>query len=110
MVKDKRIRKIISEIVEKIKKDYQPDKIILFGSYAYGTPTEDSDIDLFIIKNTKKDSIYRFAEVKKIVYSPDRIIPISPLVLTPNEIDEQLSHGNDFIKEVLKKGETLYAR
>ncbi|MBI4285708.1 MAG: nucleotidyltransferase domain-containing protein, partial [Chloroflexi bacterium] len=48
MVKSKRIQKIIAEVVEKIKKEYQPEKIILYGSYAYGKPTRDSDIDLFI--------------------------------------------------------------
>jgi len=110
MVRDKKIRKLISEIVEKIRKEYEPEKIILFGSYAYGKPTEDSDIDLFIIKETKKESIYRFAEVKKLIYEPERTIPISPLVYTPKEVNEQLSRGNDFVEEVLEKGEVLYAR
>ena len=44
------IEKIKSEIVEKLK-PLNPDKIILFGSYAYGTPNQDSDIDLFLVKN-----------------------------------------------------------
>ena len=44
------IEKIKDEIIERLK-PLKPDKIILFGSYAYGTPNEDSDIDLFIIKN-----------------------------------------------------------
>jgi len=110
MIKDKKIRKLILEVVEKIKREYQPEKIILFGSYAYGTPTEDSDIDLFIVKDTEKESIYRFAEVKKLIYEPERTIPISPLVYTPKEVNEQLSRGNDFVGEVLEKGEVLYAR
>jgi len=42
----------ISEIVNKIVIGYNPDKIILFGSYAYGNPKEDSDLDLFVIKDT----------------------------------------------------------
>ncbi len=70
MVKDKKIRKIISEVVEKIKRDYQPEKIILFGSYAYGTPTEDSDIDLFIIKDTDKRRVDRFVEVSTLDIEP----------------------------------------
>ena len=67
-------KKTILEITEKIKKKYRPEKIILFGSYAYGEPDEDSDIDLFIIKNTRKRRIYRFVEVKKIalqIHTPD---------------------------------------
>ncbi|BCD67943.1 nucleotidyltransferase domain-containing protein [Nitratiruptor sp. YY09-18] len=45
------IEKLKSEIVERLK-PLDPDKIILFGSYAYGEPNEESDIDLFIIKDT----------------------------------------------------------
>ncbi len=47
------ITKISSEIVERLK-SLEPDKIILFGSYAYGTPTEESDIDLFLLKDDLK--------------------------------------------------------
>lgn len=53
------IRQIILRMVEKIAKEYQPRKIILFGSYAYGEPTQDSDVDLLIIKNTDKRPIDR---------------------------------------------------
>ena len=52
MTNDTSVRKIINEIVDRISKGYKPKKVILFGSYAYGEPTEDSDIDLLIIKNT----------------------------------------------------------
>ena len=45
---------LLNGIVKKIVEGYNPDKIILFGSYAYGTPTEDSDIDLFKIVNKGK--------------------------------------------------------
>jgi predicted nucleotidyltransferase len=110
MVKDKKIKKLILKVVEKIKNEYQPEKIILFGSYAYGTPTEDSDIDLFIIKETEKERIFRFAEVKKLIYEPERRIAISPLVYTPAELDERLSLRDDFLEEILEKGEVLYAR
>jgi predicted nucleotidyltransferase len=110
MTKDKHIQKIIDEVVEKIKNEYKPEKIILFGSYAYGNPTEDSDIDLFIVKNTDKERIYRFAEVKKLIYEPDRDIPVSPFVYTPDEVSKRLSLGDDFITEILEKGEVLYAR
>ncbi len=50
------IEKLKFEIVERLK-PLNPDKIILFGSYAYGTPKEDSDIDLFVIKDIKKEDI-----------------------------------------------------
>ncbi len=110
MVKDKKIKKLILEIVDKIKKEYQPEKIILFGSYAYGTPTEDSDIDLFIVKDTDKRRVDRFVEVRTLIYKPGRHISIEPHVYTPKEVEERLAMGDDFIEDVMTKGEVLYAR
>ncbi len=110
MVKNKRIQKIINEVVEKIKNEYQPEKIILYGSYAYGKPTRDSDIDLFIIKDTDKRRVDRFVEVKRLIYKPTRRISIAPLVYTPDEIEKRLEMGDGFIEEVLSKGEVLYAQ
>lgn len=103
-------KKTILEITEKIRKRYNPDKIILFGSYAYGKPGNDSDIDLFIIKNTRKRRIDRFVEVKRIAYDPERNIPFSPLVYTSKEIKERLALGDDFVAEILERGKVLYAR
>ena len=107
---DQEIKKIISEVVEKLMSEYEPLKIILFGSYAYGDPTKDSDIDLLILKNTKKRRADRFVEVKKIIYNPDLKIPISPLVYTPEELEERLKIGDDFVKEIVRKGIILYER
>lgn len=110
MVKDRKIKKLITEIVDKIKTEYEPDKIILYGSYAYGKPTEDSDIDLFIVKDTDKRRVDRFVEVKTLIYDPTRRIPISPMVYTPEEVEKRLAIGDQFVEEVLTKGEVLYAR
>ncbi|MFH1564168.1 MAG: nucleotidyltransferase domain-containing protein [Nitrospirota bacterium] len=110
MVKDKEIRKIINQITEEIKREYQPERIILFGSYAYGEPSSNSDLDLFIIKETDKERRDRFVEVKRLVYDPKRNIVFSPLVYTPAEVEERLSLGDDFVNEILEKGEMLYVR
>lgn len=109
MTTDTKVREIIIEIVEKIKKEYQPDKIILFGSYAYGTPDRDSDIDLLIIKDTQDRPIDRRVAVRRIVSDPKRFIPFEPIVLTPKEVNERLEIGDQFIKEILRKGEVIYA-
>lgn len=110
MTKNKAIRKIIKQITEKIKNEYTPEKIILFGSYAYGEPSSDSDLDLFIIKETNKERRERFVEVKKLVYDPKRKVIFSPLVYTTAEVEERLSLGDEFIKEILEKGEEIYAK
>ncbi len=104
------VETVLSEIVERLKGEYKPLRIILFGSYAYGTPGEDSDIDLFILKNTRKRKVDRFVEVKRIIYDPNRKIPVSPLVYTPEELEERLRIGDDFIKEIIRKGIVLYER
>jgi len=101
-------RKIILGIVEKIKKDYQPEKIILFGSYAHGLPDRDSDIDMLIIKDTKERLIDRMVAVSRIVSDPEMLIPFEPIVLTPDELSQRLKTGDQFIKGILEKGEPLH--
>ena len=110
MVKNRKLSKLILEVVDQIKREYEPEKIILYGSYAYGKPTEDSDIDLFIIKETDKRRVDRFVEVDRLIYQPGRHISVSPIVYTPKEIEERLALGDDFVEEILNKGEVLYAR
>ncbi len=110
MVRNKRIRKIILDIAEKIKRNYNPEKIILFGSFAYGKPTRDSDIDMLIVKRTKKKSMDRWFTLRKLCQDPDRGIPFSPLVFTPKELKHRLSLGDDFFREILERGEMLYQR
>lgn len=104
------VKKILAEIVKKLKKDYKPLKIILFGSHAYGQPKDDSDLDLLILKNTKKRPVDRFVNVKRIIYNPKWKIPISPLVYTPKELENRLRMGDDFISEITEKGIVLYER
>ena len=110
MVKSRTIRKIILDIAEKIRKNYDPEKIILFGSFAYGKATRDSDIDMLIVKRTRKKSMDRWFTLKKLCQDPDRGIPFSPLVFTPKELDYRLSLGDQFIREILQKGKVLHKR
>ena len=104
------ILEIIRQVVEKIAREYQPEKIVLFGSYTCGEPHEDSDIDLFIIKRTEKNRRERYVEVDTLIYDGNRKVWFSPLVYTPEEVDYRLSIGDDFVEEVLKMGKVLYAR
>lgn len=88
----------------------QPLKVILFGSYAHGDVTDDSDIDLFILKNTDDSRVDRFVQVKRIVYDPNRTVPVSPLVYTPEEVETRLRMDDDFIEEILQEGVVLYEK
>jgi predicted nucleotidyltransferase len=102
------IDQLIAQLVETISTKYEPQKVILFGSYASGEPTEDSDIDLFIVKETDTSRVDRFVEVKRLIYDPQVRIPVSPLVYTPQELEERLSMGDGFVHEIMSKGKVLY--
>lgn len=108
MTGNRESRQIILRAAKKIVREYQPKKIILFGSYAYGEPTEDSDVDLLIIKDTDKRPIDRWIEVKRLLRDTSRSLPVSPLVYTEKEIEERNAIKDFFIEEIFEKGEVLY--
>jgi len=101
MRNQKEIKKITDQIVRK----YKPEKIILFGSYAWGKPTEDSDVDLFIVKNTENDPLRRCYEVRK---ATDSLFPFDVLVFNPKEIKERLEMDDFFLKEIINRGKIIY--
>ncbi|MGQ9696299.1 MAG: nucleotidyltransferase domain-containing protein [Thermodesulfobacteriota bacterium] len=101
-------REIISRIVEKIKTEYQPERIILFGSYAWGNPTKDSDIDLLIVKKVNQKHRQRMLTVRKILSEENALAGIDILVYTQEEISQRLEIGDSFISQILKKGKVLY--
>ncbi len=103
------IQPILTNIITKLRQDYQPEQIILYGSYAYGTPNEHSDIDLFIVKDTELRRVDRYVEVARLIFDPERRISVSPLVYTPKEFKERVAMGDAFVKEIITRGKVLYA-
>jgi predicted nucleotidyltransferase len=101
-------KKEAKRLVEKLKKEYQPLKIYLFGSIVWGKFTFDSDLDFLIIKESKKNKLERMKEVGKILL--ERKAPLDILVYTPKEIEERKKLGDPFIKEILNKGKLLYEK
>ena len=104
------VRKQIEIIINKLKQDYDPDQIILFGSYAYGNPTDESDIDLLIIKNTQEPILDRWMSVRRLVTDLRKGLAFSPIIVTPSELKIRLDKGDPFFKEILQKGKKLYVR
>lgn len=94
----------IKTISARLKKEYHAEKVILYGSYARGEATEDSDIDLFIIAPTNERFFERMATVVGIVRDLRKGLPLSPIVLTAKEVEEREKRGDQFIKEILEKG------
>jgi len=104
MISENKILSIIYIIVSQ----YEPDKIILFGSYARGDATENSDLDLFIVKNTDKPRYQRGMEIRKLLYGS--MIPIDIVVFTPYEIESSKDIKYSFVNEVIKSGKILYEK
>lgn len=97
----------IQEITQKIVKEFKPEKIILFGSYAWGNPSEDSDVDFFVVKKTRKRRVERGREVQRILWGSK--IPVDVLVYTPKEIEKRLAFEDFFIEDIMQKGKILYS-
>lgn len=96
----------IDEIIKRIVENYHPEKIILFGSYAYGTPSEDSDLDLLIIKDSSLPRYKRGREVRK--YLRGLKLAIDLVVYTEEEIQKWSDVRTAFITTVLERGKILY--
>ncbi len=103
------IAPLLAWIVERLRTEYAPQKIILFGSYAYGTPQHDSDIDLLIIKETRDRFLDRWVDVQRILLNSQRYVPLETLIMTPQEVTHRLKRGDQFLAEILEKGRALYA-
>lgn len=101
---DKKILKRIIEISDCLKKEYHAERVILFGSYARGEATEDSDVDILVIAPTKERFFERMATVLRCVRDIRNGIPLSPIVLRAEEIEERIRRGDQFVEEILEKG------
>lgn len=98
------MRKPLKSIAEKIKKKFNPQEVILFGSYAYGTPKKGSDVDLLVVMNTaislKEQAFLIRKEIKE-------LIPIDVIVRTPEQIKERIKLGDFFVKRIIRDGISL---
>jgi predicted nucleotidyltransferase len=101
------IRRFARQIAER----FHPDKIILFGSYAYGTPTPDSDVDLLVIMPTRNqiEQAVRIDEAME----DEAIEPgfaMDLIVRTPRVLEQRLRWGDWFIREIVERGKLLYEK
>ena len=89
-----------------IVREFAPEQVILFGSYAYGTPTEDSDVDLLVVMPIPKSKWrHQEKEIRKRI--PYRF-RMDLLVRSPEEIAFRIAHNDWFLREILEKGNVLY--
>lgn len=99
---------LLQEITQRIIEACQPEKIILFGSYAYGKSTSQSDVDLLVIMDTDQSTFERHKQVSLLF--PYRLFALDILVRTPDEVAHRLEIGDNFFREILTRGRVLYER
>jgi predicted nucleotidyltransferase len=101
---NKEIYKRLRKISNRLKKEYRAQQVILFGSYATGKATKDSDVDLFIIAPSKEKFFERLASVKRLIRDLRNGFPVAPIVLTPKEVEKRKKIGDQFIQGILESG------
>jgi predicted nucleotidyltransferase len=99
-------RRQIREFSQAVAHQFRPERIILFGSYAYGKPTVDSDVDLLVIMPRTRDRGERMSV--RIRHAVPRAFPLDLLVRTPADVAKRLRWGDCFLREVMEKGKVLY--
>ena len=98
--------RVIRRFARQVAERFQPDKIILFGSYAYGTPNADSDVDLLVVMPTWNQHSQR-VKIRMALTAP---FPMDLLVRTPQELQMRLREGDAFLTEIVSKGKVLYEK
>jgi uncharacterized protein len=97
--------KDIQAFGRKIAKEFKPQRVILFGSYAHGKPGPDSDVDLLVIMPFTGRNVDKSVEIRMKVHPP---FPVDLLVRTPRAVRRRLAMGDPFMCDILHQGKVLY--
>ena len=101
MIERNRIQAFVDEVV----RQFQPERVVLFGSYAYGQPNEDSDVDLLVIMPHPDAGIEQAARIRQTIRAG---FPMDLIVRSPAAIRKRVKMGDSFIGEILEKGQVLH--
>jgi predicted nucleotidyltransferase len=95
----------IEGFVRRIGREFGAERVILFGSYARGTVTEDSDVDLLVIGPFEGRSVDRSVEIRMKLRPR---FPVDLLVRTAEKVHERIQMGDEFMREIVEEGKVLY--
>ena len=98
--------RVIRRFARQVAESFHPDKIILFGSYAYGRPHADSDVDILVIMPARN----QLDQAVKIELAYDPPFPLDIIVRTPHNMRWRLAEGESFLREIMTKGKVLYEK
>ena len=95
----------IKRLCDQIAREFHPQKIILFGSHAYGKPEWDSDVDLLVIMPFRGRHTRQSIKIRSRIETP---LAVDLLVRTPEEISKRVEMEDFFIREILERGKVMY--
>ena len=95
----------IRQLCTRITREFKPEKIILFGSHAYGRPTPESDLDVMVVMQFEGDPL---EQAVTMLNRLNMLIPIDLLARTPEQIQQRLGMGDSFIRDIMERGKVMY--
>jgi predicted nucleotidyltransferase len=98
--------RLIRDYVRRVAERFQPERIILFGSYAYGTPHADSDVDILVVMPARNE----IDQAARIELTCERCFPLDLIVRTPETMQWRLEEGDSFLREIVSRGKVLYEK
>lgn len=102
------VERELHTITQTIVRKFDPERIILFGSRVWGTPSVESDADLFVVKKTGRSTREVARDIDGALWG--RHLPLDILVYTPEGVQRSLQNGNLFVRDILENGKVLYER
>lgn len=97
----------IRQYAEAVVRRFNPDRVVLFGSYAKGQPTEDSDVDLLVVMPHEGRDVEQAFEIRRAI---PRTFPLDLVVRTPEGVQHRLRQHDTFLTSIWRTGKTLYER
>lgn len=97
------IRGVVAQIVE----GFDPERVILFGSYATDHPRPGSDVDLLVVMDTRRPTLEAAAEIRRRI---DHRFGLDLIVRTPRQLADRIPLGDFFLREITQQGKVLYER
>lgn len=96
---------LIRNICDRIAEEFRPEKIILFGSHAYGTPTLESDLDLLVVMPFEGSPLSQAVRISRQL---KLMIPIDLIVRTREQLNKRLAMDDFFMREIVEQGKVMY--
>jgi predicted nucleotidyltransferase len=97
----------IKAVADQIAMEFQPERIVLFGSHAYGEPAPDSDVDLLVVMDTPLREVDQAIAIGRTLRRP---FGLDLIVRTPANLQRRLALGDWFLREIIERGQVMYER